>query len=192
MCANFNGRNNKEVGASKVRDAVDAFLVDELLSYGKKGKIITTEDDNGITNNVGTVASGTPPEDTDSDGMPDEWERLHGLNPDNADDCSDRDLSGEGYTNIEMYVNESAGDPVVFKGEKMSAGEAWSFPKRCRRPFHVNDIRCVEFYNLSGRLVDKEKKKNRFIPSGLLIVIEKNESGRIVKRYIESNIMHDL
>ena len=46
--------------------------------------------------------------------MPDSWEKKYGLNPDNANDCKGKALSDEGYTNIEMYINELAGDPVVF------------------------------------------------------------------------------
>lgn len=104
----------KNAGASKMRDAVDEFLIDELLSYGKKGKIITTEDDNGIPGNVGSVANGTPPADTDRDGMDDSWEKKHGLNPSDASDRNAKDLSADGYTNLEMYLNELAGDSVVF------------------------------------------------------------------------------
>ena len=47
---------------------------------------------------------GTTYKDSDSDGMPDEWETKHGLNPKNAADSSmDRDK--DGYTNIEEYLN---------------------------------------------------------------------------------------
>lgn len=47
---------------------------------------------------------GTPVTDTDLDGMPDTWETAHGLNPnDAADSAADRD--GDGYTNIEEYLN---------------------------------------------------------------------------------------
>ena len=43
-------------------------------------------------------------EDSDHDGMPDEWERENGLNPeDAADRNSDRD--GDGYPNLENYLN---------------------------------------------------------------------------------------
>jgi pectate lyase len=48
------------VGPYKVRDAVDNLLISQLTSYGTKGAIITTEDDNGISGNIGTVANGTP------------------------------------------------------------------------------------------------------------------------------------
>ena len=48
---------------------------------------------------------GKPPKDSDCDGMPDAWERAHGLNP--AKDDSARVLPS-GYTAVEEYVNELA------------------------------------------------------------------------------------
>jgi hypothetical protein len=42
--------------------------------------------------------------DTDNDGMPDEWERANGLNPNDASDAV-KDINGDGYTNIEKYIN---------------------------------------------------------------------------------------
>lgn len=41
--------------------------------------------------------------DTDRDGMPDSWEIAMGLDPNVADDKNDKD--GDGYTNIEEYLN---------------------------------------------------------------------------------------
>jgi hypothetical protein len=49
--------------------------------------------------------------DSDHDGMPDAWEKKHGLDP-KKDDASKTGLSADGYTNLEMYLNELAGDPV--------------------------------------------------------------------------------
>ncbi|HET9589464.1 MAG TPA: hypothetical protein VFO91_11820, partial [Anaerolineales bacterium] len=49
------------------------------------------------------LAAGTPPQDSDHDGMPDRWEREHGLNPHLDDSAQDRD--GDGYTNIEEYLD---------------------------------------------------------------------------------------
>jgi len=46
---------------------------------------------------------GTPYKDTDGDGMPDEWESAHGLNPNDASDANG-DLNGDGYTNIEKFI----------------------------------------------------------------------------------------
>ena len=47
---------------------------------------------------------GTPYVDTDGDGMPDEWEKANGLNPNDPSDAN-KDCTGDGYTNIEKYIN---------------------------------------------------------------------------------------
>ncbi len=47
---------------------------------------------------------GEPRTDTDGDGMPDEWEKANGLNPNDPSDANG-DCTGDGYTNIEKYIN---------------------------------------------------------------------------------------
>lgn len=47
---------------------------------------------------------GTPYKDSDADGMPDWWEVKYGLNPNDASDANG-DLNGDGYTNIEKFIN---------------------------------------------------------------------------------------
>ena len=47
---------------------------------------------------------GTPYVDSDGDGMPDEWEKANGLNPNDPSDANG-DCTGDGYTNIEKYIN---------------------------------------------------------------------------------------
>ncbi len=95
------------VGASRARDDVDNYLIEELTSLGKTGLIISNESENPIDNKVGQVHGGSVPEDTDQDGMPDEWEISKGLN---INDPSDRngDLDNDGYLNLEEYLNELA------------------------------------------------------------------------------------
>ena len=46
-----------------------------------------------------------PWKDSDGDGMPDEWETENGLNPNDASDAN-KDCTGDGYTNIEKYIND--------------------------------------------------------------------------------------
>ena len=81
------------------RDAVDMRIVEEVRQ--RKGSIIDSQ------NQVGgwpELKSKPAPTDTDDDGMPDSWERTHGLNPnDPADGAFDRDK--DGYTNLEEYLN---------------------------------------------------------------------------------------
>jgi hypothetical protein len=55
--------------------------------------------------------------DTDGDGMPDAWEKAHGLNANAADNNADFD--GDAYTNLEEYLDDLAAFPapqaLVFK-----------------------------------------------------------------------------
>jgi hypothetical protein len=48
------------------------------------------------------------PVDSDHDGIPDDWEKAHGLNPNDPADAN-RDLNGDGYTNLEKYLNSLVG-----------------------------------------------------------------------------------
>ncbi len=47
--------------------------------------------------------------DSDHDGIPDDWEKSHGLNPNDASDAN-QDLNGDGYTNLEKYLNWLVGE----------------------------------------------------------------------------------
>lgn len=55
--------------------------------------------------------------DTDQDGMPDHWEKQHGLNPKDAADGR-LDLNGDGYTNLEKYLNSLVGEYTLTKTGK--------------------------------------------------------------------------
>lgn len=97
-----------EVGASLRRDEVDSRTIADVErgSFSFKG---SRGSDNGLIDSPEDVggypeyAPAEAPVDTDADGMPDEWERAHGLNPADASDASQ--LTVEGYTNIEVYIH---------------------------------------------------------------------------------------
>jgi pectate lyase len=80
------------------RDAVDERLITDV-SDGT-GHIIDDPQDVG---GWPSLAEGSPPPDSDHDGMPDDWEVARGLQPSVDDSAGDRD--GDGYTNIEEYIN---------------------------------------------------------------------------------------
>jgi hypothetical protein len=100
----------KHGGASlPVRDTLDQRIIKDVKD--RTGRLIDVQ---------GGFPHGTPyekskgawpalrslpaPADTDKDGMPDEWEKQHGLNATDASDATGYKLSKQ-YTNIEMYIN---------------------------------------------------------------------------------------
>ncbi|MBX3595017.1 pectate lyase [Sphingomonas sp.] len=89
-------------GASRSRDAIDAAVIAGVRS--RTGSHIDSQREMG---GWPALRSTAPPRDSDGDGMPDAWERRHGLDPARDDSAGDRD--GDGYTNIETYLNELAG-----------------------------------------------------------------------------------
>jgi hypothetical protein len=95
-----------QAGTCQHRDAVELRLIGQLTSLGTKGAIIADESDVGGQPAMTQV---TRPAgfDTDGDGMPDTWEIAHGLNPNSASD-GNGDYTGDGYTNVEKYLNELA------------------------------------------------------------------------------------
>jgi len=95
-----------QAGTCQHRDAVELRLIGQLTSLGTKGAIIADESDVGGQPAMTQV---TRPAgfDTDGDGIPDTWETAHGLNPNSASD-GNGDYTGDGYTNVEKYLNEQA------------------------------------------------------------------------------------
>lgn len=103
-----------DVGATRPKqDAIDRRIITEVRKgvhtyTGSKGKlpgIIDTPKDVG---GWPEYKSAEPPRDTDHDGIPDAWEKAHGLDPKNAaDGAAYRD---DGYTNLERYLNELTAD----------------------------------------------------------------------------------
>ena len=85
-------------GASRSRDAVDLKVVAGVRD--RTGRQIDTQAQDG---GWPVLATGLAPKDSDRDGMPDAWERVHGLNPARDDSAGDRDR--DGYTNVEEYLN---------------------------------------------------------------------------------------
>ena len=99
-----------QAGASRVRDAVDRRVVEEIRtgtatfgeSYKGGGKgIIDSQKDVGGWPELRSLPA---PVDTDHDGVPDVWELAHGLNPRDPAD-GPRATTPGGYTHLERYLN---------------------------------------------------------------------------------------
>jgi len=104
------------------RDPVDTRVIEQVrtgkINYLKDVKLPETQFEHrrlpidsykqGIITDISQVGGypeykGTPYKDSDKDGMPDEWEKKNGLNPNDPSDASK--YTDNGYTNIENYLN---------------------------------------------------------------------------------------
>ena len=96
----FPGAEGFGVGTRLLRqDEIDRRVIQEV--FDQERRIINDPSDVGCWINA---LGGTPYVDSDQDGMPDEWERMHQLNPNNVSDRND-DQNNNGYTNLEAFLN---------------------------------------------------------------------------------------
>ena len=92
------------VGASlPVRDEVDKYMINDVLSLGTNGFLKNNETELGLTGGVGNVFNGESLLDSDGDGMPDSWEDANNLDKNNPADAVT--LADNGYLNIENYIH---------------------------------------------------------------------------------------
>lgn len=89
----------EQVGASKPRrDAVDARIIAGIRDgTGRQLKTLALDA-------WPELRSGTPPADSDHDGLPDDWERQHQLDPNDPADAA-RAATPEGWTHLEVWLN---------------------------------------------------------------------------------------
>ena len=83
-----------------VRDIVDKRVINHVITG--TGKIIDSQDEVG---GWPELKSAMAPKDSDHDGMPDNWELLHKLNPEDGSDAGKISSGSSHYTNIELYIN---------------------------------------------------------------------------------------
>ncbi|HEX8352464.1 MAG TPA: pectinesterase family protein, partial [Pyrinomonadaceae bacterium] len=91
-------------GHSLRRDAVDARVAGEVRA--EAGRHINSQSEVG---GFPVLNPGAALNDADGDGIPDEWESHHGLNPTDAADG--RAVVAGGYTNLERYLNDLVPTP---------------------------------------------------------------------------------
>ena len=115
-------------GCSLSRDAIDSRIVGEVRSGSytytgseskQKGIIDSHTEAEGWITLSATASELSAVKDSDGDGMPDEWEKSKGLNPNNASDGNTTTLSPtEGYTNLEVYLASLVEDITAKQVEK--------------------------------------------------------------------------
>ena len=102
-------RNIPTVGASlPYRDQSDCYMIDELMSFGKQGALISNEESLAIgAPSTWDWWAGESRADADGDGMPDAWEMQNGTDWTKADATV---KAANGYLNIENYINSLTAD----------------------------------------------------------------------------------
>jgi pectate lyase len=112
-------------------------------------------------NGYPAYASGQPYADTDHDGMPDAWETANGLDPTDASDRNGTDLSAEGYTNLEVYLNGYYADAPLSTDEAVQVNGLRIYPNpfsdatsiRLHGTLHASAV--AEVFSADGRFVTR-------------------------------------
>ena len=86
---------------AKPEDTADHRVKSEIATKG--GGIINSQKEVG---NWPKLKRGKAERDSDGDGVPDKWERRHGLNPKDGNDGVQ--ITPSGYTNLELWLHERA------------------------------------------------------------------------------------
>ncbi len=166
----------KYAGCSKVRDSYDDFIINDtengLATYtgsgyeDDKGKhdnnpgMINTPEDNRPADAPAdwspwpklTYVPGSVATDTDGDGMPDDYEIDNKLDPKNPDDGAED--SGNGYTNLEVYLNSLVAD--ITEGQ-LEGGKVMGIDR------HVGDDPVATEYELSPITYDYSDEDNNWL-----------------------------
>lgn len=161
------------VGASLYRDEIDARYMEEAKTGTAtyKGSITKSP---GIIDKVSDVkgyteanfGTGTRPAsfDTDKDGIPDEWEKANGLNPNDASDALTYSLDAKGYyTNIEVYANSLVENIMKSENQDALSGVDEYYPTSTstgisQTVVDKGEVASITYYALNGSRLNAPAK----------------------------------
>lgn len=165
-----------------IRDEVDSRII-----AGVKGETDITG--NGIIDSQEEVGgwpeyiSLDPPEDSDKDGIPDEWETKNGLDPNNADDG--KMIADNGYSHLENYLNSITETEIVLSVEPGEvAGEFHLYPNPSVDKVYLSSekrLQSINVYDLKGVL---KLSKNLSAAKENYLNVDSLETGAYILRAI--------
>ena len=98
------------------RDTIDRRIINDVVMGTGHSIATTNEQPEGAWPQLNSLPA---PDDDDHDGMPNDWELAHNLNP---NDPGDRNNIGtDGYTWLEVYLNDITGEIVVHTDNMISS-----------------------------------------------------------------------
>jgi len=107
------------------RDPLDTQVIGQVNSLGSAGAILTSPSGTGLANSgFGAIAGGTPPVETDGDGIPDYWKAAVGLNLYTNQAMA---IAANGYANIENYANWLAAPHAVTPVNTAVTVDLWQY-----------------------------------------------------------------
>lgn len=161
------------VGASLYRDEIDARYMEEAKTGTAtyKGSITKSP---GIIDKVSDVkgytetnfGTGSRPAgfDTDKDGIPDEWEKANGLNPNDASDALTYSLDNKSYyTNIEVYANSLVENIMKAENKDALSGVDEYYPTSTstgisQTVVDKGEVASITYYALNGSRLNAPAK----------------------------------
>lgn len=195
----------QSVGCSfPVRDTIDRRIIRDVINRtGHSIRYVSQQPEGGWP----LLASLPPPADDDHDGIPNEWERAHGLDPLNPEDA--KSTNEAGYTMLEVYLNGLVTAPSNhLVTEKSTRPTVWSV-RHYPNPFNAQTTIALNLYragvvdlkifDLQGRTVKSyrpawygpgeysflwpgENDQGRPVASGIYFaVVSCNQTRRILK-----------
>lgn len=163
-------------GASLFRDVIDARYMEEAKtgtakytgSVTEKPGLIDVVTDAKDSYTEENFPTGERPAnfDTDGDGMPDEWEKANGLDPNNPSDASLKTIDTEKgwYTNIEVYANSLVENIIKEQNADAITAVDEYYPDCVPAtgislvPETATEIEKIEYYTLGGMKLNEPVK----------------------------------
>ncbi len=169
------------VGASLHRDSFDQLMVgdtrDGTATYTGEnlGKgFVNSQDDNKPADAADdwtawpVLVTAEAPADSDGDGMPDEWEKAHGLDANDATDGNG--ITADGYTHLEVYLNSLVAGII----EAQNEGGTQEGTVETAAIGHVNSASAADgcYYTVGGRKVTPPLPKGIYIRNKEKIIVK--------------------
>ena len=160
-------------GASLYRDEIDARYMEEARTGTAKfkgsitkspGIIDKVADVNGYTEDNFGKGSRPASFDSDKDGIPDEWEKTNGLNPNDASDALTYSLDAKGYyTNIEVYANSLVENIMKAENQDALSGVDEYYPTSTstgisQTVVDKGEVASITYYALNGSRLNAPTK----------------------------------